>query len=195
MRRNCESSCLGRRKWFSTGASRDTGRERKVSLLHIFPYPFFFHVCWSITWHSYLSHCLDLVTASFSSVPGGYWCTHCCPFHLHFSCLKTLCSFLWNVKKMFPEACGSLGLQWEKGGALQMVETASSIQYIEGSVIVFCCCSCYYLNGWSCCTLSQQDGLTLSIPLHSLYRDGHLYFLLFNELWQCAKLKNVSIYD
>lgn len=61
-----------------------------------------------------------------------------------------------------------------------MVETASSIQYIEGSVTVFYCCSCYYLNGCSCCTFSQQDGLTLSIILHSLYRDGHLYFLLFN---------------
>lgn len=133
VRRNCGSSCLGRRKRFSTGAARDTGRERKISLLHILPYPFFFHMCWCITWHSYLFHCLDLdlVTASLSSTSGGYWYTHCCPFHLHFSCLKTLCLFFWNVKKMSPEACGSLGLLQGKGGALQMVETASSIQYIR----------------------------------------------------------------
>lgn len=56
-----------------------------------------------------------------------------------------------------------------------MVETAPSIQYIEGSVTVFYCCSCYYLNG---CVVhfSQQDGLTLSIILHSLYRGWPFVF-------------------
>ena len=144
--RNCRSSCLGTRKWFSTGAARDIGgKTRRGRLLYFV----FFH---TLLFPHVLMHYLPFLSitlprlnnSGLSSVSDDYWCTHCCPFHPHFSYLKTLYSFLWNVKKLFPEACGSLGLLWEKKHPCRWLNLPSDIT--EGSVTVFRCCSCYYLN-------------------------------------------------
>lgn len=153
--RNCRISCLGRRKWFHIGAARDIGGKTKRGRLiyFLFLYTLLFLIftyfpfpC--ITWHSDLSYCLDLITESLSSVSDEFWCTHCCPFHLYFSHLKTLYSFLWNVKEMFSESCGSVSLLWEKKKRIP----ANGWNWIfhpmqqKALVDVFCCCSCYYLS-------------------------------------------------
>lgn len=183
--RNCRSSCLGTGKWFSKGAARDirgkTGRGRLV-------YFGFFH---TLLFPRVLMHYLTFLSitlprlnnSSLSSVSDGYWCTHFCPFHPHFSYLKTLYSFLWNVKKLFPEACGSLGLLWEKKPPCRWLNLPSDIT--EGSVTVFCCCSCYYLNRVVAVHFLSKVGTLL----HSLYRDGNLRFLLFN-LMNCGNVQS-----
>lgn len=183
--RNCRISCLGRRKWFHIGAARDIGGKTKRGRLiyFLFLYTLLFLIftyfpfpC--ITSHSDLSYCLDLITESLSSVSDEFWCTHCCPFHLYFSHLKTLYSFLWNVKEMFSESCGSVSLLWEKKkGSLQMVETESSIQCNRRHWLMFFVVVVVITWVLQLCTLSQQDGLTLNTLLHSLYRDGNLHFL------------------
>ena len=115
-------------------------------------------------------------------VSDGYWCTHCCPFHLHFSYLNTLYSPLWNITKTFSEAGSILGSLRETKDPCKWLKLHLPPYTTEGVVTV----TFLLLQFGSCRILSQQDGLTLRTLLHSLYGDGNLPFLLFN-IMNCGK--------
>lgn len=85
---------------------------------------------------------------------------------------KTLYSFLWNVKKAFSEAFGSIGLEEEKKDLCKWL-TSHLSSYITEGIITISLSLLEFCN----CTLSQQDSLTLNTFLHSLYRDINLHFI------------------
>lgn len=85
---------------------------------------------------------------------------------------------------MISEACDSIGLLREKKNSSKWLKLHLPSYATEGIVTVIS----LLLEFCSWRTLSQQDGLTLSTLLHSLYGDGNLHFLLFN-LMNCGNVQ------
>jgi hypothetical protein len=156
--RNYNISCLSGRKWFSERAARFMRRKKsgkgKVTLFLSFTQSSFSHMCWRITWHPYLSYCLDLMTATLFSASDGYWCTHCCLFIciflswktcIHSSEMSNRCFLKHEVQMTFSEK--------------KKFETPCSIQYNRRH------CYCFVINITELfrCTLYQQPWACSSI--------------------------------